>query len=180
MMGDIKTRSVEKVQMKPKRKIIKTKSVKKQVESNERKNSESIEKWVTREKLIKKVQGVNSSAIKSCKTPVVSNLEKLEKKLGQNLKTLSINTVKKESNPDKKVATNSKIQNVVQEEMVLRGKVRKWDQFFDSKWPVVKKVSGMEENLRGEGLKTEKCQEKQTQPKTKPNLAKNKKRSRNL
>ena len=39
MMGDVKTRSVEKVQMKPKRKIIKTKSVKKQVEINERKNS---------------------------------------------------------------------------------------------------------------------------------------------
>ena len=60
--------------------------------------------------------------------------------------------------------------------MVLRGKVRKWDQFFYSKWPVVKKVSGMEENGRGDGLKTEKCQEKQTQPKTKPNLAKNKKK----
>ena len=86
--------------------------------------------------MIKKVQGVNSSAIKSCKTPVVSNLEKLEKKSGPNLKTLNINTVrdfyvrhdpnmKKESNLDKKVATKSKIQNVVQEEMVLRGKVRK-------------------------------------------------------
>ena len=123
--------------MKPKRKIIKTtQSVKKQVERNEGKSSESIEKWVTREKLIKKVEGVNSSAIKSCKTSVVSNLEKLEKKLGPNLKTQSINTVrdfyvrhdpnmKKESNLDKKVATKLKTQNVVQEEMVLRGKVRK-------------------------------------------------------